>query len=38
MVKYAKHIVALDQCGSDLTNSRTLIQETVQYWKIVSIS
>jgi hypothetical protein len=38
MAKYAKHIAALDQCANDLTNSQVLVKDTVQYWKIESIS
>lgn len=36
MAKYAKHIAAMDQCENDLTNSRILVQETVQYWKVTT--
>lgn len=38
MAKYAKHVASMDQCAQDLTQSRDLVQQTVQYWKIQSIS
>ncbi len=34
MAKYAKHIAAMDQCANDLNSSKTLVQDTVQFWKM----
>ena len=36
MVKYAKHRISIDQCSKDLLQSRTLVQDTIKYWKISS--
>ena len=38
MVKYAKHIAALDQCTADMYTARSLVQDTVQYWKLTKNS
>lgn len=38
MAKYAKHIAALDQCSADLSMARSLVQDTVQCWKLVGNS
>ena len=34
MVKYAKYRTSIEQCTKDLLQSRTLVQDTVKYWKI----
>ena len=36
MVKYAKHRISIEQCSKDLLQSRTLVQDTIKYWKISS--
>ncbi len=38
MAKYAKHIASVDQCSQDLSLSRSLVEETIRYWKFDSIS
>ena len=38
MAKYAKHIAAMDQCTAHLNEARSLVEGTVQYWKLTEIS